>query len=47
MKEIFSKTWVVALMVGAVLVLVAYVAFGKKDKETPALEEGDKTKKGK
>lgn len=42
MKNFFSQTWVVALLVAVVLGVVVYVAYKQyKDKEeTPAVEEG-------
>lgn len=36
MKNFFSQTWVVALLVVAVLGVVCWIAFKKKKEETPA-----------
>lgn len=36
MKNFFSQTWVVALLVVAVLTVVCWIAFKKKKEETPA-----------
>ena len=36
MKNFFSQTWVVALLVVVVLGVVCWIAFKKKKEETPA-----------
>lgn len=39
MKNFFSQTWVVALLVVAVLGVVCYLAFAKKKETVPVVEE--------
>ena len=38
MKNFFSQTWVVALLVVVVLGVVCWIAFKKKKEEAPAVE---------
>lgn len=45
MKNFFSQTWVVALLVVVVLGVVCWIAFkSKKEDETPALTENQENK---
>ena len=46
MKNFFSQTWVVALLVAAVLAVVCWLAFGKKQSDDETKDPTDDKEKG-